>query len=73
MCNCECCGQEIEEFEEELTREELIEIIIDEVNDGACATQMLNLLFDLAYDLGQKELAEESRDFYQDILDDVEE
>ena len=65
---CECCGEEI--VEDAFTRETLIDFIIDEVNDGACATEMLGVLFDAAYDLGQKELAEESRDFYQDILDE---
>jgi len=70
---CECCGCCEEEFvEEEFTREELIEFIIDEVNDGECPTEMLNLLFDAAYDQGQADLAEESRDFYQDILEDIE-
>lgn len=67
---CEKCGCFEEEVQEEITKEDVVNVIAKEIEDGKCLYCNLELLFDIAYDMGQKDLAEESRDFYQDILDE---
>jgi len=58
-CDCGCC--------EELTKEELIEEAIDNVNEGACAGCTLSDLFDEAYNRGRKD----TLDFYRVITEDL--
>lgn len=55
---------------EEISREDAINVIAEEIEDGECIHCNLELLFNIAYNMGQKDLAEESRDYYQDILEE---
>jgi len=72
MCdNCGCfCEEDCAEEEVEISKEELIDLIIEEIGEGACVGCALGDLFDFAYNQGKRDLAEESRDFYQDVLDE---
>jgi len=72
MCECsECCSAE--EFEEEeLTQEEVVSLSLEMIEDGECLKCTLDTIFEYAYSLGKRDLARESRDFYQDVLDEEE-
>ena len=70
MCDkeCGCCCEEEEVVG--MTKEEIIADVLDEISEGACAGCMLGIMFDFAYDQGKQDLARESRDFYQDVLEE---
>lgn len=66
MCKeCMCCFEE-----EEITKEDVIQVVAGEIVEGGCLGRNLEMLFDIAYDMGKQDLARESRDFYQDVLDE---
>ena len=73
MCDKECCGCNCEE--EVMTKEDIIADVLDEISEGACAGCMLGIMYDFAYMQGKQDLARESVDFYQDVLeeDDIDE
>ena len=66
MCDkeCSCCG---EEEMVEMSKEELINDIIEEISEGGCLGCNLNDLFNLAYNQGRKD----TLDFYKAITDDL--
>lgn len=64
-CECICC-------EEEISKEELIEGVINEVNAGGCAPCNLSELYDIAYSRGQRDTANLFRGIAEDIIDDEE-
>ena len=70
MCDCnnECCGRE---EEVEVTKEDIIQVVAEEIMNGECLGCNLDLLYNLAYSKGKEDLARESRDFYQDVMDEV--
>lgn len=69
MCkDYECCYEE--DLEEEVTLDELIETIIEDINDGACPVCSLKALFELGYKEGRKDLAEMFFGISGDILDE---
>ena len=70
MCK-ECCGCSCEE-EVEVTKEDIIQVVAEEIMNGECLGCSLNLLYELAYSRAKEDLARESIEFYQDILDEEE-
>lgn len=74
MCECkECCGCCEDDFEEEeMTKEDVIDTTLEMIEDGECVKCSIESAFDYGYFLGKKDLARESRDFYQDVLEEEE-
>lgn len=62
-CECVCC-------EEEISKEELIEGVINEVNAGGCAPCNLGELYDIAYSRGQRDVAKVYKGLSEDILEE---
>lgn len=73
MCECkdECCACEYKE-EELITKDDLVEMAIDEIEEGGCIGCTLSQMFEIGYAQGKADLARESRDFYQDVLEEEE-
>ena len=69
MCDKECCGC-CEEEEVIMTKEDIIADVLDEISEGACAGCMLGNMYDFAYLQGKQDLARESVEFYQDVLEE---
>ena len=65
-CECTCCEEEVEVTPKEF----VINDVIDELKNGACVGCTLSMMFDFAYDLGKKDLAAESIEFYADVLEE---
>jgi len=70
MCDCKecCCEEEVEE--EIITKEDIVDSIFEGIENGNCIHCGLELLFDIAYDMGKKDLAAESMDYYKDVLEE---
>ena len=71
----ECCSEEFncdcgEDENIEMTKEDLIQLVAEDIQNGECLGCSLTMLFDLAYDMGKKDLALESMEFYQDVLEE---
>ena len=71
MCDCkECtCGCEEEEFEV-ITKEDIIQVVAEEISNGECLFCNLEVLYEMAYEKGKKDLAVESIQFYADVLEE---
>ena len=68
MCECkdECCACE----EEEVTKEDILAVVAEGIENGECLFCSLEMLYEMAYSKGKTDLARESRDFYQDVLEE---
>ena len=76
MCDCEecCCGKDfMKDFEEEFSKfpkEDLADIAIEGVSEGEDLKELLLEMYDIGYKRGKQDLARESVEFYQDVLDE---
>jgi hypothetical protein len=72
MCDCkECiCGEE-----EVFTKEDLVNSAIENISEGGCLGCTLLQMYEIGYLQGKQDLARESVEFYQDVLeeDDIDE
>jgi len=68
MCECkECC---CEEENEEITKEDILQVVAQGIEEGECLFCSLEMLYEMAYEKGKKDLAVESMEFYAAILDE---
>jgi hypothetical protein len=74
MCDCkECCCEE----EEIATKEDLVLSAIKNIKNGGCLGCTLSQMFDIGFEngriQGKQDLARESIEFYQDVLEEDDE
>lgn len=71
----ECCSEEFDCGEDEIvevTKEDVVQAIADEIANGGCLNCNLEFIYDYAYSRAKKDLAMESIEFYQDVFEEEE-
>ena len=70
MCSkdeCTCCREEEVEV---ITKEDIIQVVAQGIAEGECVFCSCEMLYEMAYEKGKKDLALESLEFYADVLEE---